>query len=87
MILDPELDVAAQLARIDAAQWRVVGFDTHVLVAGDDGEALVVLTARFMGQDPARDLYVIDASDACYVGLDNAKAAGVRALKRALGVQ
>lgn len=80
-------DLQARLARVAAAAWVEIGFGSHALVAGDDGEALVVLMARFMADDPANDLYVVDATDACYRGLDNAKAASVRDLRVSLGLQ
>lgn len=82
---DPDLE--RQMERIASAQWKCMGFDTHALVARDDCEALIVLSARFLGQDPARDLYVVDATDRCYQGLDNAKAASERDLKVELGLQ
>jgi hypothetical protein len=62
------------------AAWREISRSTWALVAGDDGEALIVLTRRFEALDPAKDLWVVDATDRCYVGLENAKAGSVRDL-------
>lgn len=76
-----------QLERIASARWEDMGFGAHALVAADDSEALVVLTARFIGQDPDQALYVVDSTDACYRGLENAKTASVRDLKTELGLQ
>jgi hypothetical protein len=76
-----------KLARIAAATWQDYGFGAHALVAADDHEVLVLLTARFHAQEPGNDLYVVDATDRCYRGLDNAKAASVRDLKVEIGLQ
>lgn len=76
-----------KLARIAAAQWQSFGFGRHALIAQDDQEALVVLTARFHAIDDANDLYVVDATDKCIKGLENAKAVSVRDLKTELGLQ
>jgi hypothetical protein len=75
----------ASLARIAAASWHDYGFGAHAYVAADDGEVLVLLSLRFASYCKApgddSDLYVVDATDRCYRGLENAKAASVRDLK------
>lgn len=75
-----------QLARIDSAQWLELNYDSHALVAQDDSEALIVLTARFLGMEEHLGLWVVDADDKCFKGLENAKRASVRDLKAGLGL-
>jgi hypothetical protein len=73
-----------QLARIDAAQWRDLGYGSHALVAQDDSEALVLLMRRHHGNCSGDSVWVVDASDRCYVGLENAKTSSVRDLKESV---
>jgi hypothetical protein len=86
-VLEHSRTTEAQLERINAATWVEMGFGAHALVTADDNEALAVLTARFIGMEPEQGLWVVDGSDACYRGLENAKRCAVRDLKVDAGLQ
>jgi hypothetical protein len=86
-VLDQSCATQERLARIDDAAWHDYGFGSYALVATDDGEVLVLLSLRFKGyaREPGvdADLYVVDSTDRCYVGLDKAKDAAIRDLRAA----